>query len=373
MGHKQALLLNSELSMSEHVIARSTANLVARCLSSPHGKFETKAWQRNNWEISPINSLSNGEIARRVDLANKAHVHSNVIKDKMGIIAAALIGPAEDAIVDLIAAGVSGAQNKFGHIHTLAIPAVPLLVDGIFDLFGANLSRLVVFGSAIRDDFDPETSDIDVAILLNHLPDDAHAGLSGLQCSIKDKLNLNVQFAIQLCAVVDRWANFELCWEGKVASGHVLIHSVEPSMYAPLDRDLVKAEVINNYLRQASQWHRRGLCYLIDDGLPILSEWEACRSACRALQAVLLRGEIDPSPKSIRWSLGTLFEQAVAADPRLEAVRSEVNGLNHSLASQEMADVLVMKNEANHGLRHFKSALSRAKRVISACRKIIND
>jgi len=259
-------------------------------------------------------------------------------------------------------------------IHHLVIPAVPMLVDGVVDVFGEALSRMVLLGSAIRDDFSPETSDVDVAILIVDPPFAdvfPRQDLLRLKRDIAASCNLNVEFSIRQDSEIERWSEFELCWEGQAARGIVLIEAEQPVDQFKLPRDQAKLEVVTHFLCQSDKWLKRASGYRTDD-LRLMASWEASRATCRALQAVMLRYEVDPSPKATRWDIRWLFDSAVSVSPSIETTRPRLANLDTRLALQEKIDIL-LHDGPEPSLRVVGKTLSSAKRIITACKRGIND
>lgn len=263
------------------------------------------------------------------------------------------------------------SNEVMNRIHPSVQPAISTLVDGVSSILGGNLSKLVLIGSAIRNDFDPETSDVDVVILVNVQPNRISRELFDLKQMLENRFSVECQFAIPERVHVERWAEFELCWQGKVSNGVTLFDSGNDFSSYRIPREQAKKEVVAHYMIQSDQWLKRSLLYQADD-FPLLSEWEACRAACRALQAVLLRYEIDPSPKTLRWNIRGLFETAAEVCDGLDVARAGLGKLPPDLALQEKGEVLCSDDPAPRKA-HVKSVCANAKKLITACKRGLNE
>jgi predicted nucleotidyltransferase len=256
-------------------------------------------------------------------------------------------------------------------IHPFVQPAIRTVVKELTDSIGENLSKVVLIGSAIRRDFDPKTSDVDVVILTNVPCREINFDKYDLDLHLPDELALDFQFTIREEAAVEQWSEFELSWEGKVRSGVILYDSGSDLSSQRLPREDAKKGVIAHYLVQSDRWFRRSLSDA-KFNFPLIAEWQACRAACRSLQALLLRHDIDPSPKSLRWNIPGLFDVATQACDRLEHARQYLGKLPADLAFQEMSSVFT-SDDPQPAKRHVRSVISNARKLISACKRGIDD
>lgn len=255
--------------------------------------------------------------------------------------------------------------------HPSVQPAIQTIVEGFTAILGTNLSKIVLLGSAIRDDFDPAISDVDVAILVNVPPSQIFTSVLDLKLKLEDEFSIDCQFAIRERIAIERWCEFELAWEGKVTRGETIFDSGDDLVRYRLTRDEAKMEIIEHYIAQADLWLQRGLNNR-DDDFRRLAEWEACRATCRALQAVLLQNDIDPSPKSMRWNIRSLFDAAATACNRLQSVHPYLEKLPPELALQEKGSVL-LSDEPQPARQHVRSVFSRSKKIIAACKRGIDE
>lgn len=262
-------------------------------------------------------------------------------------------------------------QSAFNQVHPSVQPAIKSLVDGVSSILGINLNKLVLIGSAIRNDFAPEISDVDVVILVNVQPNRVSRELFDLKQKLEISYSIDCQFAVPERVNVERWSEFELCWQGKISKGVTLFDSGNDFSSYRIPREQAKKEVVAHYLIQSDQWLKRSLLYQTED-FPLLSEWEACRAVCRTLQAALLRYEIDPSPKALRWNLRGLFEAAEKVCDGLEAARAFLDKLPPDLALQEKGEVLCSEDPAPRKA-HVKSVCANAKKLITACKRGLNE
>lgn len=254
-------------------------------------------------------------------------------------------------------------------IHPVVAPHVPFIVDSIVEIFGDNLGKVVLLGSATRDDFDPSTSDVDIAVLTEAPIDRFPLPLLHLADEMSICFDIKVSFAVRNREDIERWSAFDLCWEGQVARGIPLVEAEHLQEFPQLPRAEAKAEVIAHYLAQANAWISKAEGYQTDT-LRQLAVWEAGRAACRSLQAFLLFHEIDPSPKPSRWSVLSLFEQAVTADKELESIRKDISAQDEASVLQEKFDVL-SNEEPIPTIQRVRRSISGAHRVIAECKRRI--
>lgn len=254
-------------------------------------------------------------------------------------------------------------------VHPVVAPHVPFIVDSIVEIMGDNLGKVVLLGSAIRQDFDPSTSDVDIVVLTETPIDRFPLPLLHLADEMSICFDLRTSFAIRSREEIERWSAFDLCWEGQVSRGITLIEAEHLQEFQHLPREEAKAEVIAHYLDQADAWIRKAEGFQTDT-LRQLAVWEAGRSACRSLQAFLLFHEMDPSPKPGRWNISSLFERSVTADQELESIRKDILAQNEALVLQEKIDVL-SNEETIPCLRRVRRSITGARRVITECKQRI--
>lgn len=96
MSVKQAILFNAEFDLSADQIIGHTARLVMHSQVYPLSKAEFKSWHESNFEVEPLFAANNKEMVQRINLARDAGVRCAFFKDKLGIVVAAAIGPADE-------------------------------------------------------------------------------------------------------------------------------------------------------------------------------------------------------------------------------------------------------------------------------------
>ncbi len=257
-------------------------------------------------------------------------------------------------------------------IHPVVAPHVPFIVDSIVEILGDDLGKIILLGSATRDDFDPSSSDVDIAVLT-----EAPVGrlivmpMLHLADEMSICFDIKVSFAVRNREEIERWSVFDLCWEGQVARGIPLVEAEHLQEFPQLPRDEAKSEVIAHYLSQADAWLKIAESYQTAEYRQ-LAVWEAGRAACRSLQAFLLLNEIDPSPKPGRWNVKALFELAIAVDKDMESIRTDISAQNAKVILLEKIDVLSDEVPVP-SLRRVRRAFAGAHRVIADCKQRIGQ
>lgn len=255
-------------------------------------------------------------------------------------------------------------------VHPVVAPHVPFIVDSIVEIMGDNLGKVVLLGSAIRQDFDPLTSDVDIAVL-------AEAPVGRLimmpMLHLADEMSIcfdiKVSFAVRSREEIERWSAFDLCWEGQVSRGITLIEAEHLQKFQQLAREEAKAEVIAHYQSQADAWLKNAESFQTAEYRQ-LAVWEAGRAACRSLQAFLLFHEIDPSPKPSRWNVTSLFKMATSADDEMNSLHKEISSQNEKVTLQEKIDVL-SDEEPVPSLRRVRGSITGARRIVAECKRRI--
>jgi len=191
---------------------------------------------------------------------------------------------------------------------------------------------------------DREGSDVDIGALVSSYPEEW-----SFEKAVDFKTAINSSQARAECYVVDRkkverWREFELCYEGQVMRGHVLYDANRQFEGEVLPRQAAKDEVVRHYFWQARQWIEKGkmhLKYCNDGGYRFPDEvlWESCRGACRCLHAVLTQHEIDFTPRVLRWNLPALSKKARKLEPALEKVAPYIEGLPKDVAFLDLEAV----------------------------------
>lgn len=107
-------------------------------------------------------------------------------------------------------------------IHPLVAPHAKAIVAALTTRV-EGIGRIVLLGSASSGgEFDPETSDIDIAILFDDKPHGKQHAIAEAGNELRRILPAMPQFSVLTTSQVERWRNFELCYEGQVAAGVVL-------------------------------------------------------------------------------------------------------------------------------------------------------
>ncbi len=213
---------------------------------------------------------------------------------------------------------------------------MPRIADMAQEYFGEILEQVILHGSgAYPEKFREGNSDLDISIVLS----DAHRN----SLSFWDFVDLvNEQFpngpwkkvdmVPNTRASIERRRNFELCYEGQVTRGIVYYDCGKDFIGEVLSYDAARADVVSKYISQAWRW-----VTLTTPNMESAT-WSACRSACRALHALLVNHEIDVSPRALRWNLPALYMAAVCLYPELETVRQFVYRLPENLAPFDYLD-----------------------------------
>lgn len=194
-------------------------------------------------------------------------------------------------------------------IHSLIAPHIETIcrelrtrIDGI--------RRIVLLGSATNGKaFDTDTSDVDIAIVMDEIPREIWRLVGEAGHEIYRDLPAIPQISVLTTDKVQRWQNFELSYEGRVAAGVLLFDSGRRRDGIVLSREQARAEVVDHYISQATHWLRiarkdRNTTYIR------FAEFESSRATCRAFHALLVAKDTDPSPKNIRWHLPELLRIA---------------------------------------------------------------
>lgn len=246
-----------------------------------------------------------------------------------------------------------------------AAQILPQIAKFAHEHFGDELDRVILHGSATRPEhFRPAESDLDVVILLN---DGASRPDCGAYRSFADLVSdqfpggpwKKIDTAVCNRSSVERFRNFDMCFEGRVIRGIAFFDSGTDYAGEVLNAQDAKTEVVEKYLGQSWIWIARTNCYL--DSAP----WSAARSACRALHALLLRDDIDVSSKPLRWDLEGLYGLALSKHPELEGVRDHIQRIPKGLAHFDFLELPDYESE-DFGA----GALDNRSRLIAAAMKI---
>lgn len=195
------------------------------------------------------------------------------------------------------------------------------LVTAARDVLGDNLDRVILYGSFVWGNWNPESSDIDVAVLVRESVDisyeTTHAISSQLECD-------SLQILMRSAASFEALRAFEPCMESKALRlGKVLWSHPEATTYPVLPEADARRKVVATSLRAANGSIRLASYLMREDQARGRAEpkedWhrnydnktyctEAHAGACWALRACCYHQGIDPSAKSTRWSVPGLLQ-----------------------------------------------------------------
>jgi predicted nucleotidyltransferase len=233
------------------------------------------------------------------------------------------------------------------------------------EYFGEDLDLVILHGSAVHpENFREGGSDLDVAIVLNNEERQEKRPSWEFRDLVVERFPngpwSRIETVIRPRAAIERVGrNFELCYEGQVARGVRYYDAGKEFVGEVLSRDAARSEVALKYIEQAWRW--------VSTTQPDVSDtaWFACRSACRAMHALLVNYEIDVSPKALRWNLTALYEGAASIHPELEGVRQFIEWLHDGLA--QYADPPYEDSDDDDP----EATISNRRRLIAASMKIV--
>lgn len=105
MAISQVIIFNADLPLSLSGIAEETGRLVAQSLLYPLEKHEFVAWRENRFAAVPYKASSN-DLRSKVNQARASFLRVTYFSDKLGIISAAAIGPADEQSLSAISEGL---------------------------------------------------------------------------------------------------------------------------------------------------------------------------------------------------------------------------------------------------------------------------
>ena len=211
---------------------------------------------------------------------------------------------------------------------------LPALTEIILSNFGEIADRIILHGSATDETlFRPGSSDIDLFVLYS--AKSSPHGNPGYAELRKYANTLSGPWTkIEITFInrerIERYRNFELCYEGRACSGLILYDANRPHTYPTLSREAARDEVSEQYMFRTWRWLSQ------DTPDSKWASWSACRAACSAFHAILIRHDIDISPKSFRWNLPALFAVATQYHPELNKLAHFVETLPVDLAPMDM-------------------------------------
>jgi predicted nucleotidyltransferase len=273
-----------------------------------------------------------------------------------------------EAAVEAIAraSSVSRGLSQLEHMQPALKAVLDELKGMILDDYGECVNRIVIIGSAVGPGFRVGESDVDVVVLTNTLPSkiqwDEHedfkakvnTAFSGPWSKI-DIINKNEK-QVHLLGT-----NYLPCYEGQVLRGFVLYDDGTKESYKTLSKEDARKEVVESYLFQAWQWLK------FASGTNGDCAWSACRSACRALHAVLASHDVNFTDKRLRWNIVELARVVEELSPGLH-VEHLVEMLPDDLAFIDFDDV---KPEDELSIRERRSLVAAAVRITKICERFL--
>ena len=207
----------------------------------------------------------------------------------------------------------------------------------LFHLGEASVSKVILYGSATdAASFREGESDLDVAVLL--MPT---ATLNDFNaCTQIEKIKAEIvgvwrRLDIQLhkCGSIERYRNFELCFQGQVYKGVTLYDAGHPVVTAHevLTREAAQLEISRGHIRFA-------FAQLLTIAYTNSAAWSYCRACCSLFHALLALKDVDVSPKAIRWDMDALLAKVVMYYPRLVSLEKHIALLPKGIAQQDLDD-----------------------------------
>jgi predicted nucleotidyltransferase len=206
------------------------------------------------------------------------------------------------------------------------------LRDAIMAEYGECVDRIVIIGSAVGPGFRKGESDVDVVVLATDFKRPKRAWN---EPDFEDEINERFKGTWQRIDITVKdtakvhliGTNFSNCYEGQVVRGFIVYDKnlENNAEFIAYDKNQAQQHIVERYMHQAWIWSAgasatSGSC-----------SWSVCRSACRALHAVLAHHDLDFSPKNFRWNLPELCEVAETLSPTLH-VKKWVDMLPADLA-----------------------------------------
>lgn len=255
-------------------------------------------------------------------------------------------------------------------IHSSVEPILPAIREAVLESYGDAVARIYLLGSATRpDDFRPGVSDIDVSIVFKAIPNEVWKGLSKIHIKVEELAPSELQISLKMISKIERWRSFELCYEGRVAEGVLLYDAGYTFDGERLGREEAKKEVVALYRSQAKRWLCVARRYVGTTDMRV-AEWESCRAACRALQALLLLCDFDPAPKNIRWNLPALSSLVAARYAVPESVSFAAGLIPADIEGETRDDLDFVDAPAPDAALQNRLAIARAWFVISWCKRV---
>lgn len=236
--------------------------------------------------------------------------------------------------------------------------ALAELVAAARSAYGEQLRRVVLHGSLVRGGF-TDDSDIDVVVMVSAEARIEYAINNEIRSAITDQdIRSRIELDVSVIDKYERYRLFDLCYHGRVCSGRVIFDSGKPYEGIRLSREEARIEVVGHYLAQAQEWLESGVSAVNGKAL-CTARHEAARAACRALHALLVFLECDPSPKRVRWSLRRLCAMASKHFPRFAIKPSR---LLAESASESLFTLRLSRNKRSVSIA--ESAIEEATEII---------
>lgn len=224
------------------------------------------------------------------------------------------------------------------------------LVTAIREIVGDDaLDRVIMHGSYIIGNWNPETSDIDVTVLLRPVGLDRKRAIEGHLADLTERDDLG-PLASRLAVVAIRASHpeslraFPLCAESKMLErGVVIAEGPDRVVYEHLPRQEAKNWVMGRGIATAGRILDPQRWKVVSDELDAAETCaDAHTAACMCLRALLYFHEIDPSSKEMRWKVGKLLERLIEAMPaatRLSGVEAVLPDHHYHLLPRTPATV----------------------------------
>lgn len=231
------------------------------------------------------------------------------------------------------------------------------VMRAVVDLVGEHLDRVIVYGSLINGNWNKETSDIDVAVLLREPPDpnaDAEPTsetvfqqverfqdwrkltnqIEKRLDELKDREDLGgladrLNFFVEDAFTVEQLRDFAPTMESKLLrKGLIMWVNPVPRQYSPLPHNEARDYYVQRVIRAATNLveHCRHQALVLDHRAAAKPNWDwsryygqlcvdAHRAACMYLWALCYYHGIDPSDKAMRWRFCALVDRLSAVVP----------------------------------------------------------
>lgn len=187
-------------------------------------------------------------------------------------------------------------------------------VNAVSSALGPRLERVFLYGSYSRGDWNPETSDVDFAVLLS---DDDVSSANEVLFSLRDeflpeKVAWRAEFFVAPLKRVAELRSLPSCIEAKILSEGVALFDSGSALPDALSYDDARRVVAGRGLRAAERCCDSALSFLRSANAylvgPSIASDKARTASCLALRALCATFGVDPSPKSTRWKPKALVD-----------------------------------------------------------------